>query len=254
MKPTERFSSRVEEYRLYRPGYPAAIVDLLEKECGLTSAARVVDVAAGTGLLSEIFLERGYVVEAIEPNEKMRAACKTLGERWQRLCCTVGTAEATGLPDASADLITVGQAMHWFDLRPTRAEFVRLLSPGGWCAVIYNHRRMGGDALHEGYERILLDFGIDYLKVQRQHMTEEKLAEFFAPDEMKCATLPNHQDLTLEGLEGRIVSSSFMPQPGHACFNEMHAAIERLFEENQRDGVVTIQYDCVVTYGQLSTR
>src|SRR5580700_2945074 len=82
MKPTERFSSRVEEYRLYRPGYPAAIVDLLEKECGLTSAARVVDVAAGTGLLSEIFLERGYVVEAIEPNEKMRAACKTLRERW----------------------------------------------------------------------------------------------------------------------------------------------------------------------------
>lgn len=251
MKPTERFTSRVEEYRRFRPGYPAAIVDLLEKECGLTSAARVVDVAAGTGLLSEIFLERGYAVEAIEPNEKMRAACETLRERWPQLRCSDGTAEATGLPNASADLITVAQAMHWFDLDRTRAEFVRLLRPEGWCAVMYNHRRMGGDALHDGYERILLDFGIDYLKVQRQHMTEEKLAAFFAPSVAKQAVFANAQQLTMEGLEGRIVSSSYMPQPGHGRYAEMRAAIEKLFAGNQKDGVVTLQYDCVVAYGRL---
>jgi SAM-dependent methyltransferase len=254
MKSTERFTSRVEEYRRFRPGYPAAIVDLLEKECGLTSAARVVDVAAGTGLLSEIFLDPGYAVEAVEPNEKMRSVCETLRERWPRLRCSDGTAEATGLPDASADLITVAQAMHWFDLARTRAEFVRVLRPEGWCAVMYNHRRMGGDRLHEGYEQILLDFGIDYLKVQRQHITPEKLAEFFAPSVAMEAVFANAQRLTLEGLEGRIVSSSYMPQPGHGRYAEMRAAIEKLFAANQRDGVVTLQYDCAVCFGQLSTR
>jgi SAM-dependent methyltransferase len=254
MKPTERFTSRVEEYRRFRPGYPAAIVDLLEKECGLTNAATVVDVAAGTGLLSEIFLERGYAMEAVEPNEKMRSACETLEERWPRLRCSDGTAEATGLPGATADLITVAQAMHWFDLARTREEFVRVLKPEGWCAVIYNNRRMSGDAFHDGYEKILLEFGSEYLKVQRQHMTREKLAEFFAPSVPKEAVFSNAQVLTLEGLEGRIVSSSYMPQPGHERYAEMKAAIERLFAGNQKDGAVTLQYDCVVTYGQLSTR
>ncbi len=56
-------------------------------------------------------------------------------------------------------MVTVGQAMHWFDLGATRAEFARILRPGGWCVVVYNHRKMRGDAFHEGYERILVEFG-----------------------------------------------------------------------------------------------
>ncbi|MBT9331693.1 class I SAM-dependent methyltransferase [Paracidobacterium acidisoli] len=254
MKPTERFSTRVEVYRRYRPGYPEEIAGLLERECGLTQTVMIADVAAGTGLLSEIFLERGYAVDAIEPNASMRAACETLCERWPRLRCSDGTAEATGLPDRSADLITVAQAMHWFDLARTRKEFARVLRPGGWCAVIYNHRRMGGDGFHDGYEQILREFGGDYLAVQERHMTPEKLAAFFAPSVAKEAVFPNAQRLTLEGLEGRIVSSSYMPQAGEVRYVTMREAIERLFEKNERDGVVTIEYECSVVYGQLSTR
>src|SRR5271169_1822797 len=108
VEPTERFSNRVESYRRHRPGYPTAIIDLLARECGLDRDSVIADIAAGTGLLTEIFLVRGYPVIAVEPNPQMRDACATLAAQYPQLQCFDGTAEATGLPDKSINLITVG--------------------------------------------------------------------------------------------------------------------------------------------------
>lgn len=249
--PPERFSGRVESYRRYRPRYPAEIVDVLIRECGLSQNAAVVDVAAGTGLLSEIFLAAGFDVTAIEPNAEMRAACVELRQSYPKLQCIPGTAEETGLPSRSADGITVAQAMHWFDLERTGAEFRRVLKPGGWCAVIYNHRRMGGDAFHDAYEELLRKFGVDYVSVQQQHVGHERLAEYFTPGEMKRRTFSNSQKLTREGFEGRIVSSSYVPRPGQVRFGEMRANIERIFDTHQSGGSVTLEYECEMCYGQL---
>lgn len=262
--PTERFTGRVDSYRRFRPGYPPEIADLLLRECGLSGDAVVADIAAGTGLLSEIFLAAGLTVVAVEPNAEMRAACGDREREYPRLRCVDGTAEATGLPDASIDLITVGQAMHWFDLERTRAEFARILRPcehtppahqerqlGGWCAVVYNNRHPGGDAFHERYEQLLREFGTDYMHVKQQHVGRKRLAQFFAPSEMRCAVFANGQPLTPEALEGRTLSASYMPQPGHARFPEMKTALEHLFRENAHEGVVTMRYDCVVCYGRI---
>ncbi|MGC2636513.1 MAG: class I SAM-dependent methyltransferase [Acidobacteriaceae bacterium] len=249
--PTERFTGRVESYRCYRPGYPAEIVDTLRRECGLTTDSVIADVAAGTGLLTEIFLAAGFPVTAVEPNDEMRAACATLESQYPNLRCVSGTAEATGLPDASIDLITVAQAMHWFDLARARAEFARILKPGGWCAILYNNRRLAGDAFHDGYEALLRNFGVDYMAVKGQHMGRKRLAAFFAPHPMECATFENPQSFDYAGLQGRILSSSYMPQPGHPRFAEMQAAAQRLFAETQRDGTVTMIHDCVVCWGKV---
>lgn len=252
VEPTERFSNRVESYKRHRPGYPTAIVDLLTHECGLDDNSVIADVAAGTGLLSEIFLSRGYRVIAVEPNQQMRDACATLTSQYPQLQCVDGTAETTSLADNSIDLATVGQAMHWFDLKRTRNEFVRVLRSGGWCAVIYNNRRMAGDAFQEGYEKILVEYGTDYGAVRGSHLTEERLAAFFVPDAMSSAVFANSQQLTLEALQGRILSSSYMPQPGHPRYSEMSRTIEDLFSENETGGHVRMEYDCVVCYGYLS--
>jgi SAM-dependent methyltransferase len=250
--PTERFTGRVESYRRFRPGYPSAVVDVLRRACGLTSDSLIADIAAGTGRLTEIFLAASFRVTAVEPNTEMRAACDRMTQDFPRLRVTEGTAEATGLPDHSISLITVAQAMHWFDLEKTRAEFVRILQPGGWCAVLYNNRHPGGDAFHEGYERLLQEFGIDYAAVKRQHMGRRRLAAFFAPSPMESAVLPNHQSFDREALEGRILSSSYMPPPGQPRFEAMRDAIRRLFDQTQTDGHVTMQHDCFVCWGQLS--
>ncbi|MCB0113374.1 MAG: hypothetical protein KDD84_04780, partial [Caldilineaceae bacterium] len=62
LSPTERFSNRVKNYVKYRPGYPAALIDLLEAECQLTSASVVADIGSGTGLLTKLFLDNGNTV------------------------------------------------------------------------------------------------------------------------------------------------------------------------------------------------
>ena len=247
----ERFTGRVESYRRHRPRYPDAVVDLLKTECGLRESSAIADIAAGTGLLAEKFLSQGFEVVAVEPNDEMRAACETLAEFFPRLRCVRGSAEATGLAPLAFDLITVAQALHWFDLKRARAEFARILRPDGWCAVIYNERRMGGDSFHDGYERLLRGFGIDYEKVQRQHLTPEKIREFFAPSPMKRVSFQNAQQLTLEALEGRIVSSSYMPKPEDSRYASMQAEIADLFRNNQMDGHVSLEYACVVDYAQL---
>jgi ubiquinone/menaquinone biosynthesis C-methylase UbiE len=241
----------VESYRQHRPRYPKEIVALLTRECGLHPESVIADVAAGTGLLTEIFLQQNYAVVAVEPNAAMRKACEQLSQEYPRLQCLPGTAEATELADHSVDLATVAQAMHWFDLKRTRAEFRRIRRPQSWCAIIYNNRRMHGDAFHEAYERILIDFGTDYQTVQSSHLTQERQAAFFAPDEMKQEVFPNSQDLTLEGLEGRVLSSSYMPQPGHPRYEAMCSAIEDLFAREHKNGRVRLEYECTVAYGQL---
>ena len=250
--PTQRFSGRVESYRLHRPGYPPAIVDLLARECRLSRSSVIADVAAGTGLLTEIFLARGFHVIAVEPNQQMREACFTLTSQYPQLQCVKGTAEATGLADHFVDLITVGQAMHWFDLPGTRSEFARVLKPGGRCAIIYNNRRISGDPFHEGYERILIEFGNDYETVKHSHMTEDRLAAFFAPNAMRTASFENSRQLTLDALMGRVLSSSYMPQPGQPRYDAMSRATAALFAGNETGGHVRMEYESAVCYGQLS--
>jgi len=246
-----RFTSRVESYRKFRPGYPAAVVDLLDRECALSADDTVADVAAGTGILTELFLAAGFPVVAVEPNAAMREACAALEAKYPRLRCMEGSAEQTGLADGSVALITVAQAMHWFDLERTRREFARVLKPGGWCAVLYNHRRMEGDAFHDGYEQILHEFGSDYTAVQGKHLGPEKIASFFAPSQAQTASFENHQDFTLEGLMGRVLSSSYMPQPGDERYPAMEEAVEDLFTKHQRDGHVRMEYETVVCWGRL---
>ena len=76
--PLSRFTTRVENYVKYRPGYPRAIIDLLQKECHLTTNAVIADIGSGTGKLTELFLNNGFRVLGIEPDADMRAAAEQL--------------------------------------------------------------------------------------------------------------------------------------------------------------------------------
>ena len=141
LRPTERFSDRVADYVRYRPGYPPELLECLQRNCGLRPQWVVADVGSGTGLLAKIFLENGNRVFGIEPNAAMRAAGEEFLRGLDQFTSQEGRAEATGLPARSVDLITAGQAFHWFDRRRARAEFERILKPGGWVALVWNERR-----------------------------------------------------------------------------------------------------------------
>src|SRR5262245_7470678 len=97
MDPTQRFSSRVENYIKYRPRYPPAVSETLTAECQLTPASRVADIGSGTGILTELFLQNGNQVFAVEPNREMREAAERLLPHSPNFHSIEGRAEATTL-------------------------------------------------------------------------------------------------------------------------------------------------------------
>src|SRR5919108_2496290 len=111
---TQRFSSRVENYIKYRPGYPKEVIETLIKECGLTTDSVIADNGSGTGILAEMFLQNGNPVYGVEPNREMREAGERLLKGYPNFRSLAAKAEATMLDDDSIDFITAGQSFHWF--------------------------------------------------------------------------------------------------------------------------------------------
>ncbi|HEX2252579.1 MAG TPA: class I SAM-dependent methyltransferase [Thermoanaerobaculia bacterium] len=241
----------MDDYVRYRPTYPAAALDLLERECGLRPGATVADLGAGTGILTALLLDRGARVFAVEPNEPMRRAAEArLGDR-PGFASVAGTAEATGLPAASVDLVTAAQAFHWFDPPRARAEAARILRPGGRAAILWNDRRKGTTPFLAAYEELLLAWGTDYREVDHTRIGPAQLAAFFA-GAYQTARLDNHQHLDREALLGRLRSSSYFPAPGHPRHAAAIAAAEVLFAAHgDSDGRVEIEYDTRVHWGAI---
>lgn len=248
---SERFTSRVETYARFRPGYPPEVIELLRSECGLTPDTTVADVGSGTGIFSELLLKNGNEVLGVEPNKAMREAAEHLLLNYPKFRSVGGSAEVTTLPNQSVELITAGQAFHWFDGAATRREFARILKPQGYVALIWNDRRLDSTAFLRGYEALLRKYGTDYAKVQ-EFNPRNQIADFFAPQTFKLKEFPNRQAFDFEGFKGRVMSASYTPEPDNPNFEPMLEALLELYNSNQVNGTVAFEYDTKIYYGKLA--
>jgi SAM-dependent methyltransferase len=249
--PTSRFSDRVDNYLRHRPGYPAAVLELLKGECGLKPSSVVADIASGTGLLTRMFLENGNRVYGVEPNPEMRRAGERLLRPYPNFTSVPAAAESTSLPEHSVDFVTAAQAAHWFDLPKARAEFARILRPEGWCVLLWNERRTDATPFLCAYERILLMYGTDYKEVRHERTTAE-IDSFFAPSKFRSRSFDMRQEFDYPALEGRLLSSSYTPSQGHPNYTPMLKALRATFDEFNVDGRVIFEYNTRMYYGQLS--
>jgi SAM-dependent methyltransferase len=142
LKTAERFSTRVEDYISYRPGYPPEIIDELSKQCGLTPDSIIADIGSGTGKSSDPFVRNGNLVFGVEPNPGMRKAAEQIFQQFPRFKSVEGNAETTTLPDGSVDFVVAAQAFHWFDQAAFRLEAKRILKPEGWVVLFWNGRKL----------------------------------------------------------------------------------------------------------------
>ena len=140
-------------YEQTRPGYSRRAAEFLAQEFDLGPGRVVVDVGAGTGKLTRTLLTFGARVIGVEPLPSMRRVFRTSvpGVRVMK-----GMAERLPLPDRSVDLVTAGQAWHWFDQGKALREFARVLRPGGGVALLYNFQ----DARSIGVLRVWKDLGL----------------------------------------------------------------------------------------------
>jgi SAM-dependent methyltransferase len=249
--PTRRFSSRVENYIKYRPGYPSVVIDALASECGLTEKSIVADVGSGTGILSELFLKNGNPVVGVEPNREMREAGERLLKQYPNFTSVNGAAEAPTLADSSVDFITAAQAFHWFDRISTRNEFARILKPNAWVVLIWNDRQTDASSFLGEYEELLQRYGTDYKQVNHRNIDIEAITAFFAPQSFTPREFESRQVFDLEGLTGRLLSSSYAPEFGHPNHQPMLEALRVVFDRYQTGGKVTFEYATVMYFGHL---
>ncbi|HEX3747907.1 MAG TPA: class I SAM-dependent methyltransferase [Bryobacteraceae bacterium] len=249
--PTKRFSSRVEDYIRYRPTYPAALTPWLASHCGLTPQSAIADIGSGTGILSRLLLDFGCEVFGVEPNAAMRSGAERQLAGEPRFHSVDGRAEATGLPAARVEFVTAAQSFHWFDPAAARTEFRRILKPAGWVVLIWNERLVTEGFL-AAYEDLLQRLSTDYGRVDHRNIDTAAIVHFFEHEKWQTAVFPNHQDFDLDGIRGRLLSSSYVPLPDSPQFAPMMQELDTMFARHQKGGQVQVLYETKVYFGQLA--
>jgi SAM-dependent methyltransferase len=250
MDPTRRFSNRVADYIRFRPRYPDGLIPLLQKEIGLDRSWAIADVGSGTGISSEPFLAFGNTVFGVEPNDEMRQAAESVLKTFANFRSINGAAEATTLPSQSVNAVIAGQAFHWFNAEKSRAEFARILKPGGWVVLIWNRRHIDTSPFLRDYEALLNTHGIDYDKIRHDHIDAATIAGIFATGH-QYRVLANEQVFDFAGLRGRLLSCSYVPAEGQPGFAPMLADLQRIFDKHHDAQRVRFEYDTDVYFGKV---
>ena len=251
MDSKKRFSNRVDFYVRYRPTYPQALLAHLEAVGTLQPGAVVADIGSGTGLSTQLLLAAGYKVYGVEPNSEMRAASLAFLADYSQYEAVDGSAEATGLPNDSIDVVTAGQAFHWFDVEAFRLEAGRILRPGGQMALFWNDRPVAKTPFLTAYEALLKQYAHNYVMVQHRHGKEEKLALFFGPAGYQTANFENILTYDQEALIGRALSSSYSPLADDPNYSLFIQGLNDIFDRYQEGGVVAMPYQTTAYYGPL---
>ena len=195
------FANAADVYERARPSYPQDAVDWFVAQTGLGPEQTVVDLGAGTGKLTRLLVPTAARVIAVEPIPEMRAHI-------EQAEVLDGTAEAIPLPAASADVVTVAQALHWFDQDRALPEIHRVLRPGGHLVLFWNMRDLD-DPVQRGVEDLLGPMRTDIPGQLRGEWREPlSRSPLFGPATVGEFGL--EQQFTTDDLCARVASTSFV--------------------------------------------
>jgi SAM-dependent methyltransferase len=248
LNPTSRFSNRVHNYIQYRLSYPEHIAPFLEANLGMKKDQRIADIGSGTGLFAEILLKKGYRVTCIEPNEDMRQAAEKKLLHYEGYSSRNRRAEQTGLRNHSVDLITVAQAFHWMEPIATKKEFKRILKPGGHTVLAWNFRLLHTDFLRE-YDQLKKQFSIE--KNLASQVEKKDIEGFLYPGKVNLQKFSNVQWLDFDALKGQLLSSSYIPLPGHASYDTMISSLVQLFVAYNVNGFIKMEYETKLYWNSI---
>lgn len=243
----ERFTGAADLYERYRPSYPAALVDWILETAACPAGGAVADVGCGTGISTRLFAERGLDVVGVDPNEAMLERARGAGGTARY---ALGEAAATGLADASVDLVTVAQAFHWFDLPVALAEFRRILRPAGACAVFWNVRHLAPGFMND-YDQALVEFSSEYHVVESHVKTAERLKRVPQLVALREASFEHAQSLDHAGVRGLAYSSSYVLHgvTDRAGFDR---TLDAVFRRHEVAGHVSFLYQSIALSFRLA--
>jgi ubiquinone/menaquinone biosynthesis C-methylase UbiE len=247
-----KFADKAEYYDKYRINYSNKILDYFN-EYNFCENSIIADIGSGTGKLAKIFLDKGNIVYAVEPNDNMRnIALSTLNE-YKNFVSINGSAEITTLQNNIIDFVVVGQAFHWFDDKKALEEFKRILKNNGVLALIWYNRKTNSTFMQE-YEDFL---GKNFPKYNEKNhrdisgsISDEKIKGYFSKDYKKI-TLENNRELNFNELFGGFSSASYSPKEGTKEYYKSKNILEILFNEHNINNKVIFEYETIVYIGRI---
>jgi SAM-dependent methyltransferase len=163
----DHFSRLVAQYSAFRPTYPASLFDYLAQSC--RERRTVWDCACGSGQASVALAERFDSVIATDASPQQVSAAVPRANITYR----VAPADDSGLEPQSVDLVTVAQALHWFDLQAFYSEVQRILKPSGLLAVwTYGVLHVEGAAVDALVQEFYNDIVGPYWPAERRFVEE----------------------------------------------------------------------------------
>lgn len=236
------FSNVAQEYEKYRPKYPIKCVKYLKEKCDLNDDSCIVDIGAGTGIFTEMLLYNNLKVIAVEPNDEMRKILKEKLGNNKNLIIKKGTAENTTIDEKNADLITVAQAFHWFDIEKFRNECRRILKPNGNVFIIWNKLDTNNIIVRE-----LKDVDYKYAKrydeidnVLKDENREEIIKQFFKNQSYDTKIIENNLKNNKEKFIGFNLSKSYSLRKGETNYKNYIKGFESIFEKYNNGGTIMI--------------
>lgn len=222
---TEKFSKKAEQYAKGRPDYPEEVIDYIKTL--IDDGAKVADIGAGTGKLTELLAKAGYEVFAVEPNADMYAQLSLAIAKYPNVKTIFATSEKTTLAYESIDLITVAQALHWFNLEEFEIECKRILKPNGWIIALYNNVSVGNNKIK------LHDKDKNEIPKQAKYKTEATDIFFINPIIQKYT---NPISYTRESWLAYMMSHSHSPLPAAENYNDYVRKVNEIFDYENKEG------------------
>ena len=241
----DKFSGLAEIYERYRPSYPDEFIDYLYSEAGFAPESTIADIGAGTGRLSRLMAKRGSRVILVEVNGEMLAAARRAAEGLPNCGFVLAAAENTGLPDNSADFVTVAQAFHWFDRAEAKAEFRRILKPGGKVVLVWNDRATKNGLDEETYETNRR-YCPDFKGFSGGRHDRGDYADFF---EGGCdrRSFANQTVWDKESFIREHLTASYAPRAGAENYDGYVGTLNDIFDRYAKDGTL-INHMLTVSY------
>jgi len=244
------FSRKAEKYAKYRWEYAARAIETILDLTQMSILSTVADLGAGTGKLTKHFVGKAQRIYAIEPNFELRQILSRDLGAIPSISVMDTCAEDTKLPDNTVNVITVAQAIHWFDPEPARQEMLRILKEAGWLALIRNY---GADGEPNKAVQSLMteEYGADFSVLTER--PEEKPARFyFANDDFQRYVFPFAFHQGWEEFLGTLTTVSFMPDEDHPLFPKLEARAREIFSQYSNHGDWKVEGETELIVGQPS--
>jgi ubiquinone/menaquinone biosynthesis C-methylase UbiE len=248
--PTSRFSHKADKYAKYRWDYSPQAIDAIFDITNLSNEATVADIGAGTGMLSQHFVGRVKAVYAIEPNAEMRQSAEKILQASTTYKIIEGFAEAIPLPDHSIDLIVVGRAIHWFDPFKAKREFLRIVKPDDWLAIL--HVPCTDSRLVEAIKSIRTkENGWDVSK-DKNKLQLTPSSFYFGSNKFSIKQYPDTIHETWPEFFGRLSSLSPAPDESHEFYSKYKEAALEIYRQFSVGGCLTVNIATELHLGRIT--